>query len=340
LVEATADNRRIVAAADDLRRLVNGYQTAQALYVAATLGIADLLAGGPRTSDELAAATETHADSLYRLLRALAAAGVFEEQPGRTFASTPLGEGLRTDAPQSLNAWAAMIGRPYHWHTWAGLLHSVRTGENAFRSLHGQSVWEYRAERPEESALFDDAMTSVTRAVDGAIVAGYDFGRFAHIVDVGGGHGSFLAAVLDRHRSATGTLFDQEHVVDGAPHIERCLVVAGSFFDTVPSGGDAYVLKSVVHDWPDDDAVAILRTTAAALDGDARVLLVERDLADPGSAWVDLQMLVMVGGRERTEDEYAALFRAAGLEPAGTTKVGAGFAVFEARRAPASTMAP
>jgi hypothetical protein len=314
----------------ELSRLVGSYQAVQALHVAAALGIADLLADGARSSDDLAEATGAHADSLYRVLRALATVGVLEEQPGRSFALTELGEGLREDA---IRTRLLFIGRPHHWNTWAALLHSVRTGENAFASLYGQTVWEYRTEHPEESAVFDDFMVAQTRLFDEAIVAGYDFGRFAHVVDVGGGRGAFLAAILAANPGTRGTLFDQEHVVAAADVGHRCDIVAGSFFDQVPPGADAYVLKSVIHDWRDPEAESILRTCAAALEGDARVLLVERDLGDPVAAWLDLQMLVMAGGRERTEAEYAALFRAAGLDYAGMAPVGSGWAVFEGRAA-------
>ena len=300
----------------DLAQLIGGFRVTQALHVAATLGIADLLADGSRTSDELAAATETNADGLYRLLRALATVGVLDELPGRRFELTGLGSGLRSDAPGSLAAYAAYVGRPHHWNAWSALEFSVRSGENAFEHVHGQSAWEYRAEHPSESALFDAWMTEQSRR-DAEIVDDYDFTRFRHVVDVGGGRGSFLAAILRSSPDATGTLFDQGHVVAAAPAIDRCTVIEGNFFEEVPRGGDAYVLKSVIHDWGDAEATAILRNCAAALEGRAVVLLVERDLSAPAAAWLDLQMLLMLGGRERTEKEYAALMAAAGLAYAG-----------------------
>lgn len=315
---------------NDLRPLLAGFQVSQALYVLATLGIPDLLADGARTSDELADAAGADRDALRRLLRALAQAGVLSVGEDGRFALTELGSRLRTDVPGSLHALAAHLGRPYHWNAWSELLETVRTGEPGFPRLHGRSAWEYRASHPEESELFDAWMTAQTRLVDAAILDGYDFGRFPHVVDVGGGRGAFLRALLERHPGTRATLFDQEHVVAGIDDLET---VAGSFFDSVPAGGDAYVLKSIVHDWDDEHAVAILRTCAAALAGDARLLVVERDLdRDPVAPWMDLQMLVMLGGRERTVAEYAALFEAAGLRDAGTTPVGAGFAVHEATR--------
>jgi hypothetical protein len=313
----------------DIRRAVNGYQVSQALHVAASLGIADLLAEGSRSTDELAAACGAHPDSLFRLLRALASIGVLDAEPEGRFALTELGEELRS-LPGSEHAHAVFIGRDYHWNAWSQLEHSVRTGEPAFQALYGMSVWEYRAERPEESAIFNRWMTASTESANDAIAGTYDFSRFAHVVDVGGGRGSLLAAIVRAHPNVQATLFDQTHVVEGV-QIDGVEVVGGSFFDTVPRGGDAYVLKWIIHDWGDDEAVAILRACAAALEGDARVLLIERDLTDPAASWLDLQMLVMLGGRERTEDEYAALFRAAGLEPTSTTPIGAGLSVFEAR---------
>ena len=312
----------------DLRRAVNGYQVSQALHVAAELGVADLLADGSRSADDLAAACGAHPDSLYRLLRALASIGVVEAGPERRFALTELGEGLRS-VPGSEHAHAVFIGRDYHWNAWSQLGHSVRTGEPAFPALYDMSVWEYRAQRPEESEIFDRWMTANTETVNEVIAGTYDFSRFAHVVDVGGGRGSLLAAIVRAHPDVQGTLFDQAHVVEGV-EIDGIEVIGGSFFDAVPRGGDAYVLKWIIHDWGDDEAVAILRTCAAALDGDARVLLIERDLSDPAASWLDLQMLVMLGGRERTEAEYAALFRAAGLEPATITPIGAGLSAFEA----------
>lgn len=314
-----------------LNDFVNGYRITQALHVAAVLGVGDLLADGSRTSDDLASATGTNPDALYRLLRALARIGVLDEGADRTFALAPGGEPLHAGVAGSERDHAVLAGSGYVWAAWGELLHSVRTGESAFEHVHGRTAWEYRADHPEDQAVFDGWMAAQTGALDSAIVRGYDFGRFRHVVDVGGGHGALLAAILGSHPDVRGTLFDQPHVVARAPARERCEIAGGSFFESVPSGGDAYVLKSIVHDWGDDDAVAILRTVAAALEGDARVLLVERELAHDSTPWLDLQMLVMLGGRERSEDEYARLFDAAGLRSVATTSVGRGFAVFEAQ---------
>jgi len=319
---------------DDLRRLINGFQASQVIHVAATLGIADLLADEPRASQDLAEATGCDPEALYRLLRALAALGVLDERDGRLFALAPLGERLRTDAPGSLHAWAAFVGRDVQWRAWGALADSVRTGENAFRLVHGTDVWQFRAGRPDETAAFDAAMLSLTGSVNAQLLEAYDFGRFSTIVDVGGGRGALVAALRDAYPSSSFVLFDQPHVLDGVDLGDRVRVVAGSFFDEVPPGGDAYILKSIIHDWEDDDSVAILRTCRQAFDGDGSLLLVERDLGVPNEApeakLSDLNMLVNPGGRERTLDEYGALFEASGFTLVGATPTASGFQVIEA----------
>jgi O-methyltransferase domain/Dimerisation domain len=316
-----------------LRDLVLGYRVSQAIHVAATLGIAERLGGGPRTSDELAEDTGSHPDTLYRLLRALAAAGVLHEEDGRRFSLTPVGDRLRPDAPGSQATWAAFVGRPHHWDAWGNLLHSVQTGENAFHARYGTSVWDYRAEHPEESTIFDAVMTAMTRAANASLLEAFDFGPFDTVVDVGGGRGALLAAVLGKHSSLQGVLFDQPHVVAGGAQIleeagvaDRCRVESGSFFEAVPEGGDAYLLKAIVHDWEDEEAAAILRTCRRAIRPDGTLLVVERILDAPNEGvdtkFSDLNMLVGPGGRERTLDEFRALFERAGFEFRGSTATG------------------
>jgi hypothetical protein len=321
-------------------RLVNGYQVSQAIHVAVTLGIPDLLADGARTSDELAEEAGADVDSLYRLLRALAGVGVVHEDDDRRFSLTPVGERLRSDVPGSLYGWAAFVGRPYYWQAWSDLVNSVRTGENAFRHVHGQDVWSYRAERPEESAIFDGAMRARTGASNAALVEAFDFSRFGTLVDVGGGNGALLADVLATQPSLQGVLLDQSHVVAGAGPVleaagvaDRCRVESGDFFEAVPPGGDAYLLKWIVHDWEDEDAIKILRVVRAAMSDGAHLLVVERDLGPPNedaaSKFSDLNMLVGPGGRERTQDEYAALFESAGFRLVGATPTAGELVVFE-----------
>jgi O-methyltransferase domain/Dimerisation domain len=324
----------------DLMRLINGYQVSQAIHVATTLGIADLLKEGPRRSEDLSAATGCHGRSLYRLLRALAAVGVFHEDGDRRFSLTAMGECLRTDVANSAAGWAAFVGRPYVWQAWANLVHSVRTGENAFRHLHGTDVWHYRAEHPEEAAIFDRAMTAIARASVDAVVGSYDFAGLGCIVDVGGGHGALLAGILRAHPPARGILFDQPHVVVGADALlgeagvaERCEVVGGSFFDAIPAGGDAYILKSILHDWEDEPATAILAACRRAIGPAAKLLVVEHLIAPPNQVpegkFSDLNMMVSPGGEERTREEFAALFAAAGFRLVTTVPTGIGLSVIE-----------
>jgi hypothetical protein len=318
-----------------MRRLANGYQVTQAVHVAATLGIADLLRDGPHDSETLAAATATHAPSLHRVLRALASVGVLHEDADGGFALTAIGACLRSDAPEPVGDWAAFVGRPYHWQAWGALLHGVRTGENAFRAVHGTDVWDYRASHAEEGAIFDAAMTAIMLRANRHLLAAYDFGRFATVVDVGGGRGAFLNAILAANPGMRGVLFDQPHVVAGAIVGDRCEVVAGSFFDTVPAGADAYVLKAVLHDWEDDEALRILRRCRAAMPSGGALLVVERDLGAPNehadAKLSDLNMMVGAGGRERTRNEFATLFAAGGFALADATPSAIGLSVFEGR---------
>ena len=323
-----------------LRRLANGYQVTQAIHVASVLGIADLLANGPRTCEDLAVACDANRDALYRLLRALASVGVLREYDGRHFALTPLGDCLRTDAPEPVGPWAAFVGEPSHWQAWGALEHSVRTGENAFHHVHGIDSWTFRRDHPELSASFDRAMTSLSRQVAAAVISAYDFGRFHTIVDVGGGNGAFLATILARYPVVRGILFDQPHVVAGAQSlleaagvVDRCDIVAGSFFESVPDGGDAYILKAILHDWEDERATGILRTCREAMGDGTTLLVVERELGPPNGApdgkFSDLNMLVGPGGRERTAEELATLFLAAGFDFAGVIPSTMGVSVFE-----------
>jgi hypothetical protein len=321
-----------------LKRLVDGYRISQAISAAVSLGVPDLLRDDSRTSAELAAATGTNEQSLYRLLRALASVGVLREDEDRRFALTELGRPLRSDDPDSLAGWAQFIGRPYEWQAWAGLAEAVRSGENAFASTHGVDVWTHRARQPEEGAYFDRAMQSRLRPMSGALLAAYDFGRYRRIVDVGGGNGSLLAAILCAHEGVEGVLFDQEHVVAGAAAVleaegiaDRCDVVAGSFFESVPEGGDAYLLSAIVHDWEDEDARRILQTVRDAIPDDGVLLVFERLVGGPNedveTKFGDLTMFVIPGGRERTREEFANLFSAAGFRLRDAVPAGAHFVI-------------
>jgi hypothetical protein len=271
------------------------------------------------------------------VLRALAAVGVLHEGDDGRFALTAIGECLRSDAAEPVGGWAAFVGRPHHWQAWGALLHGVRTGESPFRSVHGTDVWDYRAAHPEEGAIFNAAMTDIMRRANAHLLAAYDFGRFATVVDVGGGRGAFLAAVLEANPAMRGILFDQPHVVEGAVVGERCEVVGGSFFEAVPEGADAYLLKAILHDWSDDDALRIVRACRAAAPAHAVLLVVERDLGaaneSPEAKFADLNMMVGPGGRERTRDEFAALLAEGGFALQLALPTAIGLSVFEARPA-------
>jgi hypothetical protein len=320
--------------AADLLRLVNGHQVARTIQVAAELGVADSLGDEARDVSDVARETGADEASLYRLLRALASVGVLHESEGRRFELTELGRPLRTDDPHSVAGWAAFAGAPSIWAAWGALDHSIRTGENAFKHVHGADVWAYRSERPEESARFDRAMASHTSRASDAVLEVENFGRFSTIVDIGGGNGALLAKILDRNPEARGILFDQPHVVAEAELPSRCQAVGGSFFEAVPDGADAYVLKAIIHDWEDPESVAILQSVRRAIAPDGRLFLIEAVLGGPNerpaAKFSDVNMLVNPGGRERTIDEYAALFDEAGFRLVGETQTSSGHSVIEA----------
>jgi hypothetical protein len=321
-------------------RLLNGYQVTQAIHVAANLGIADLLKAGPVGADDLATATGSHPRSLYRLLRALAAVGIFHEGTKQEFSLTVMGERLCSDSATPVGPLAKFIGRPYMWEAWAHLSHSIRTGENAFRHTHGVGNFEYRSQRPEEEAIFDQAMTGNSKGVAEAIMAVYDFSQYRLIVDVGGGQGAMLASILAAYGGVRGIVFDQPHVVARAETVlrtagvaDRCDAASGSFFEGVPGGGDAYLLKAVLHNWNDDASITILRRCRKVISVDGKLIVIERVVAPPNEIpdgkFSDLNMLVEPGGQERTAEEFHALFAAAGFRLTNVKSTGTRWSVIE-----------
>jgi hypothetical protein len=305
------------------KQVFGGAWMTQALGVAAELGVADHLAAGPLTAQELAQRTGAHADSLYRVLRALASAGVFEHDADERFGLTPLSELLRSDVPGSQRCFAAMMGGEFH-AAWGELLHSARTGEPGFDKRFGKSFFEYMTERPDRHAIYDRAMEGVHGRETDPVLDAYDFSFFGTVADIGGGNGSALAATLRRHSGMQGILFDLPSVADrtragvaASDVAARLCIEGGDFFTAVPSGADAYVLRHVIHDWMDDDAVAILRSCRKAMKPASRILVVEMVIPSDGrpgfGKWLDLMML-LVRGRERTAAEYGRLFAAAGLK--------------------------
>ncbi len=304
-------------------RLATGFWVSQAIYVAAKLGIADLLKEGPRSCDDLAKATWTHPSSLCRLMSALASLGVFAEEEHNRFGLTPLGRALQSGVPGSMRAMVLTLGEE-HYQAWGNLLHSVNTGKPAFDHVYQMGLFQYFAQNPAASETFNEAMADVTALVSLAVVMAYDFSGTSTIVDVGGGHGALLRHILMANQELNGILFDAAPVIEEArKHLHgnglagRCAVAAGDFFSCVPRGGDVYILKNVIHDWDDDRSVAILRNCQRAMARSGRVLLVETVMSPDGNrsfdSLMDLNMLVISGGRERSEAEYRALLDTAGL---------------------------
>jgi hypothetical protein len=308
-----------------LLQMINGGWTAQMIHVAAKLGIADLLADGPKPSADLAQTTGTHAPSLYRMLRALASLGIFAEDSQGRFSLTPLAEPLRREAPDSVRGWTIYVGSPQSWRSWEELEYSVTTGLTAFPHVWGMQNWEYRANHPEANADFNQAMTSAAYWRIGPVIAAYDFSGINTLVDVGGGQGAFIARILSHYPAMRGILFDLPHVTAGAARMlqetgvgSRCEIVGGSFLESVPGGGDAYLLSRVIHDWNDEQAALILKNCRQAMGRTSKLLLVEA-VIPPGNTphpgkLTDINMLVSnSGGRERTEAEFGALLDAAGF---------------------------
>jgi O-methyltransferase domain/Dimerisation domain len=324
-----------------LTQILLGSLASQALYVAAKLGIADMLVDGPRQVDELATAAGADAPSLYRVLRALASFGVFAEQDNRVFEMTPTAEPLRSDVPNSLRDVAIFWGEDWHWQVWGKTLHSVRTGKSAWAEIHGEQVFEYFEKNQEAARIFDRAMTSFSSVATGAVVEAYDFGGIERLVDIAGGQGRFLTGILEANPSMRGVLFDLPHVIEGARQIipsssacNRCELTTGDFFVSVPSGGDAYIMKHIIHDWDDERALTILRNIKQAMNSGGRVLLVEAVIADGNGQdfgkLLDIEMLVSPGGKERTAAEYEDLFRRAGLRLTRIVPTKSPYSVIEA----------
>ena len=323
-----------------LLQMMTGYWVSQALYVAAKLGIADLLVDGSRPVENLATATQTDAPSLRRVLRALASVGIFTEASPGSFALTPLAALLRTGTSDSMRALAIMYAEE-QYHAWGNILHSVQTGQPAFEQQFGTSYFAYLAQHPEADRVFNEAMTGWTTQLVGAVLETYDFSPFKTIVDVGGSYGTLLAAILRSNPEARGILFDQPHVVAAAQEqlalagvAERCTTVGGDFFVEIPAGADAYLLAQILHDWDDERSVAILQQCRRAMPAHGKLLVIELVLPrgeEPFfGKWLDLHMLVLLGARERTAAEYGALFRAAGFELARVVPTPAGPSVVEA----------
>ena len=334
-------HQRSAPAAAVMFELVTGAWVAQAIQVAAELGIADALAEDPLPLDDLADRVGADPDALRRLMRALISRGIFRQRRDGRYDLTALANALRSDARFSMYGWARVVGSPQHREHWSLLVESVKSGKAILPQLRGKEAFEYLKDEPELAKVLHDAMTTLSDLAAVAVVAGYNFGLYRTIVDVGGGQGGLLSAILAATPNARGVLYDLPEVVAEASALlrqrgveDRVRVEGGSFFDSVPSGGDAYVLKNVIHDWPDGQAVAILRNVRVAAGADATVLLVEMVLPehdrDFAGKWVDLEMLLQANGRERDAAEYRDLLRQAGFRMTRVVQTASPFSVVEA----------
>lgn len=322
--------------------LISGFWISRCIYIVAKLGLADLLNDGPKSVSELAAATDSHEPSLFRVLRALATVGVLT-QTGDRFGSTPLLETLRSDVPGSIRAFAMTELGEEHYPAWGELLHTVRTGEIAFNKAFGQPVFEFFAQHPENARIFNDAMSGMTAQANEALHAAYDFAGIKTIVDVGGGHGGLIVSILKKNPGMLGILFDAPQVIEGAAaHIapsgiaDRCQLAAGDFFKSIPEGGDAVIMKWIIHDWNDEQSIAIMKNCHRALPAGGKLILVEAVVPEGNephfSKFIDLNMLVMTGGRERTAEEFRQLYEGSGFLLTRIVPTESPFSVIEGER--------
>ena len=308
-----------------LMQMLFGFAASRSIGALAELRIADHLKTGPRTAEELAALVDVHARSLYRVLRAAASVGVFSEDEDHRFSLTPLAEPLLSDNPASLRDFAVMIATDWQFQTWAELPYSVKTGKPAFDKVHGMTSFDYFWSNQKAGKVFNDAMTSNSAFSSVAVVNSYDFSSLNKLVDVGGGHGFLLASVLARNPELKGVLYDTPATIAEAETLlaqhgvtDRCETIGGDFFESVPEGGDAYLMKHIIHDWDDEQCINILSNCRKSMNEGGKVLVVEMVIPEgntpsPGK-FLDLQMLLYLPGCERTEAEYRQLFDKAGLE--------------------------
>jgi C-methyltransferase len=337
-------HQRLTPAPAAMIEMILAGWTSQAITVAAQLGVADALADGPLTIDELATRVYADGDALRRLLRALISRGIFRHRRDGRYELNSLADTLRSDATVSMASAARFYGSQEQRERWTLLVDSVRTGTSVVPALRGKSSFDYFADEPELAELFNQTMTSVSEMTDATVVAGYDFSAYPTIVDVGGGHGPLLATILAAAPASRGVLYDLPLVVVNAPNLlrengvaDRVRIAEGSFFESVPGDGDAYVLKNIIHDWPDDKAVQILRNVRVAAGRRATVLLVEFVIPEhnrdfPGK-WVDLEMMLNLGARERTAAEYRDLLGQAGFRMTRVVQTASPLSVVEARAA-------
>jgi len=326
----------------ELLRFANGCVVQQSIYAAAALGIADLLSDGPLTIAELATRVDVNEEALYRILRLLAGHGIFEQTAPRTFGNSELSHYLRADVPGSLRAAFIFRGSSYFYSPFREILYSVRSGRSARDKVHGMSGWEFLRQNPDEARIFDEAMTAMTGVVGPAVAAEYDFGAWESLMDVGGGNGMLLATILRAHPNLSGVVADQAHVIARARErgflgdelASRASYIECDFFESIPSSCRAYLMKSVIHDWDDEQARAILKNCRKAVPSNGALLLVEYCLSEEAKPSfansVDVVMLVLTGGKERTEAEFRELLASSGFRLNRVLPTAAGISVIEA----------
>ena len=323
-----------------LLEMIFGFARSRAIAVAAQLGVADQLKDGPKSAEEIAPAIGAHPRSLYRLLRALAGEGIFSEGTDGRFSLTPLSDLLRSDASESLRGFAALMADEVGFETWAQLPYSIQTGKPAFPHKNGMPFFVWLEQNPDEAKAFHDAMTSLSAGAVAAVMNAYDFSGITKLVDVGGGHGLLLASVLSKYPQLKGVLYDDPRVISGAENMlathgvaDRCELVGGNFFESVPAGGDAYILKHIIHDWNDEECLTILGHCHAGMPVGGRVLIVEMVIPEANvhsvSKFLDLQMLVFLTGRELTADEYRGLLGRAGFQLTRVVPTQSAYSVIE-----------
>lgn len=310
----------------EMLELATGHFRSQAICTAAALGIADLLKDGPKSSEELGRATGAEQQALYRLLRALASIGVFQQDENGDFELSPLATTLLSDSPDSVLKATLLAHAAFHWNSWSHLHHAVLTGKSAFEHVHGTELFDYLRTDHAARLVYEAWMTRLSDMQVPALLTSYEYAKFPTIVDVGGGHGALLAAILKANPGVRGVLYDLPEVLADARIIReagvesRCSVMPGNMFDRIPPGGDLYLLKTVIHDWDDALSLRILRNCREAMAAESRLLLIESVIPEGNgphpSKFMDLNMLVLTrGGRERTAAEYQALFKASGFNP-------------------------
>jgi hypothetical protein len=324
-----------------LAQMIWGGLMQQSICVAARLGIADLLAEKPQTAAALAAQTETHEASLYRVLRLLASAGIFAENSEQVFSLTALSELLRSDTPNSMRDIAIMLNEDWMWQAFGALNHSVKTGQTAHDKVQGMGSFEFFEQNEEAGKIFNRAMTNMSKSVVPAIVGAYDFSGFGKLVDIAGGHGYLLAGILKANPNLQGILFDLPYVIENAgAALEEAGVdgrterTAGDFFESVPAGADAYLMKHIIHDWDDEHSIKILQNIHRRMNDDGKVLIAEMvvpETSEPSPSKVlDICMMVMEGGKERTEKEYRELLAAADFRLTRIVSTRSPFSIVEA----------